>query len=406
MNILFSCDEYPPLHTGGIGSATKTVAEGLARKGHNIYVVSGWLPTHNLPFKSTVNGVTIYRIKYFKQVRWIWNNSFISRSVRKILQKTQIISILAIKERDKTYAFIKRLIAKHNIDLVEIPDYTILTKYVSEYKKLYFPKFNVPTVGRFHGNNSFLQYYRDGHINLFDKYNDSAFFDSCDSVLCVSCFAANFLKQYLNYASNPGVIYNPMSENFMVKEKDIMQERSNDIIFIGKLIESKGAFNLIKAFNIFTEQFPEYRLVMIGGGCEENALRYATKNAKKNIKFTGYISSTQIIEYLDKASFAVIPTFFETLGQAAIEVMGRGNILIYTTTSTGPELIDNGIDGFLVDPHDIDAIVNKMIFVAQNIETLHNVRLNAAHKVREKFGENEIINQLEKYYQKRIYSPN
>ncbi len=189
-----------------------------------------------------------------------------------------------------------------------------------------------------------------------------------------------------------------MSENFVVDGQNIKQKRTNDIVFIGKLIETKGAFNLIKAFNVFIEKFQMYRLIMIGGGSKQTAMNYATENAKKRIVYTGYISSTQIIEYLDKASFAVIPTFIETLGQAAIEVMGRGNILIYTQTSTGPELVDDGVDGFLVDPYNINAIIDKMTYVANNIDDLHHIRLNAVLKVRNKFGEQQIINQLENFY--------
>ena len=69
MNILFSCDEYPPLRTGGIGTATKTVAEGLVKKGHKVFVVSGWPYNHDLPYLSEVNGVTVFRIKYFNNLR-------------------------------------------------------------------------------------------------------------------------------------------------------------------------------------------------------------------------------------------------------------------------------------------------------------------------------------------------
>ena len=67
MNILFSCDEYPPVKSGGIGTVTKIVAEELARRGHRVYVVSGVLPEVTLPAYTIDNGVRIYRLSYFSK---------------------------------------------------------------------------------------------------------------------------------------------------------------------------------------------------------------------------------------------------------------------------------------------------------------------------------------------------
>ena len=70
MNILFSCDEYPPIKSGGIGVVTKTVAEELVKRGHRAFVVSGWPWGEKLPYVSKINGVDIYRLSYFQWLRY------------------------------------------------------------------------------------------------------------------------------------------------------------------------------------------------------------------------------------------------------------------------------------------------------------------------------------------------
>lgn len=66
MNILYLCDEYPPAKTGGIGTVTKVVAEAMVQKGHTVYVLSGRPAGHALPYETSINGVIVYRLTYFK----------------------------------------------------------------------------------------------------------------------------------------------------------------------------------------------------------------------------------------------------------------------------------------------------------------------------------------------------
>lgn len=402
MNILFWCDEYPPLCTGGIGTATKTVAEALARKGHGVYVVSGWLPTHDLPFETENNGVTIYRLRFYEKISFLYKDNMFSNIQRGLLSRSGIQCTLALNERTRLYEFINKIIEEKHIDLIELPDYNFLSKYYNHSTLVDNPQWIVPVIGRVHGNDSFQDYYMNGSMTDIVRTNDKMFFESCDRILAVSRFAAEFVNDKLGVQKKVDVIYNPMSEDFMVEVDDINIERSKDIVFIGKLFETKGTYNLIRAFNSFTQKYPEYRLVMIGSGGVDKAMSFANPEAKARIHFTGFVTGAEIRTYLDKAAFAVVPSFFETLGQAAIEIMGRGNILIYTSAATGPEIIDDGVDGYLVDPHDVEAISTKMSYVADHIDELTAMRVKAAQKVRNRFSESSIINQLEGYYQSVI----
>ena len=398
MIILFSCDEYPPAKTGGIGSATKTVAEGLARKGHNVYVVSGRLE-QSLPQEATINGVTVYRLYFMQKLAWLFSSNRLAVRLHNFVIRFGWLAGYAVREYKRKQEFIERIIQEKHIDIVELTDYTILSKYYASTKELSFEKVSVPTIARVHGSMSFLRYYRDSYINPIMKANDKHFFESVDRILSVSKFAANFVNEQLGVAAKCDVIYNPLVNTFATLSKDINVERGNSIVFLGKIIKTKGAFNLIDAFNSFSKIHPEYKLIMIGGGDIKKGKSLVSSHAKDKVCFTGYLKPMEIAKYLKSAAFCVIPTFFENFSVAALEVMGCENILIYTTTSSGPEVIEDGIDGFLVNPHDVGAITDKMIYVADNLDSLSSFRDIAKKKVINTFSENVIVDQLESYYQ-------
>lgn len=398
MNILFSCDEYPPAKTGGIGSATKTVAEGLARKGHKVYVVSGRLE-QSLPQEAVINGVTVYRLYFMQKLAWLFSSNRLAVRMHNFVIRFGWLASYAVREYKRKQEFIERIIQEKHIDVVELTDYTILSKYYASTKELSFEKVSVPTIARVHGSMSFLRYYRDSYINPIMKANDKHFFESVDRILSVSKFAANFVNEQLGVAAKCDVIYNPLVNTFATLSKDINVERGNSIVFLGKIIKTKGAFNLIDAFNSFSKIHPEYKLIMIGGGDIKKGKSLVSSHAKDKVCFTGYLKPMEIAKYLKSAAFCVIPTFFENFSVAALEVMGCENILIYTTTSSGPEVIEDGIDGFLVNPHDVGAITDKMIYVADNLDSLSSFRDIAKKKVINTFSENVIVDQLESYYQ-------
>ena len=397
MNILFSCDEYPPAKTGGIGNATKSVAEALVRRGHKVFVVSCRLDK-TLPDFAVINGVRIYRLYLMQKVSWLFYPNRICCFLHNLAIRTRLLSQYSILENKRKYVVIEKLIRDNNIDIVELPDYNILSKYYSLENNLTFNRLPVPTVARVHGSISFLMYYRKGKIKSAMKNNDKHFFESVDKILSVSKFAADFVNRELNVKKTCDVIYNPVVSSFFNLTHNVQINRENNIVFLGKIIETKGAFNLIKAFNLFSEKYPDYNLIMIGAGNIEEGKSYVATQAKDKVFFTGYLKPVEIVRYLQTAAFCVIPSFFENFSVAALEVMGFGNILIYTKESSGPELINDGVDGFLVNPYDVKDIVDKMIYVANNIENLEIIRNNAKNKIEACFSEEIIINQLENYY--------
>lgn len=397
MNILFSCDEYPPIKTGGIGVATKITAEALVKRGHKVYVVGGWPWGEKLPFESKMNGVVIYRLSYFKWLRYF---DFLPKRYRNLvlsaLRKSGLMSGLVSKELRKTEMLIDNIIQREKIDLLELPDYNVLSMYF--HKSIKFERFLCPTIMRVHGSPSFLNFYKNDTHDVKKKIVDKANLGRADYVCAVSNFSSEYVIRELNVSKEKvSVIYNPIETCFF-DVKDIPEKRNN-IVFFGKVIETKGAFTLLKAFNRIASKYPEITLTLLGKGEIERAKDLVEKACNHRVLFCGYVNRDRLQNEIQSSMFCVIPSYFETFGMAALEVMACKKALIYTKRASGPELISHGVDGLLVDPENVDEIFDAMDLLISNESLRDKIAEQGFKRAYSQFREQVIVGELEKYYE-------
>ena len=392
MNLLFYCDEYPPYRTGGIGSVTRIVAEALADRGHNVYVVGYYFKNTELPVYSVINKVHIYRL----------NQGYRLGLFRKIylalLSAINLSKIVIQKEVTYTENFIESLAKEKDIDVIELTDYYSCCAYSKT--SLSFKKFSRPTVLRIHGCVSFIESFTKG-VRSWTKKNDTNHFNRCDYISAVSQSALDYIRQNykVNSVKDDIVIYNPIENNFLKKQE---QSRNKEIIYVGRLTESKGCVTLIKAFNIIAETHPDWTLRIVAGGKDEAYKKMLTPKSCDKVFFMGYCSREQIQLMIDNAAFACVPTYFETFGMVATEIMARSRCLIFTETSSGPEIISNGKDGILVNPRSAVEVSKAMEKLISDPVYRKQLADEAYQKVVSKFVLDKIIVQLENFYSKII----
>ena len=134
----------------------------------------------------------------------------------------------------------------------------------------------------------------------------------------------------------------------------------------------------------------------------EKARTFVTPQYLDQVEFKGYCNHNEIKKAIDNCSFACIPTFFENFSMVALEVMARQKALIYTTRTSGKEIIDDGINGLLVDPTDIKSIEDKINFLIENESIKDKIAENAYKKIKTKFSISVISKQLEIFYSQII----
>jgi glycosyltransferase involved in cell wall biosynthesis len=148
---------------------------------------------------------------------------------------------------------------------------------------------------------------------------------------------------------------------------------SQDILYAGVLIPRKGVHHLINAFATIAKDFPQARLVVVGH--EENK-RYAA-DLKDQVRRYGLDGRVEFAEEMPQAELAVrmrkahvfvLPTYSEGLPRVVLEGMAVGLPVVSSPVSGIPEIVNDGVTGWLVPPGDEITLADRLRWVLQHPE--------------------------------------
>ncbi len=169
-------------------------------------------------------------------------------------------------------------------------------------------------------------------------------------------------------------------------------------IFAGRLVEFKNVQNFLRAIAKVRQERIDVDAVIVGEG---NFKRELVKLAQKldispHVEFTGRIESrNKLWQKYSQADIGFLLSLSEGLPLGAIEPMSAGLPLIGAKLEYMEPVITDGIEGFLVDPNNIEEIAFKLKFLANNPLTRYEMALKAYEKARLFSAENQAIKLLE-----------
>lgn len=177
-------------------------------------------------------------------------------------------------------------------------------------------------------------------------------------------------------------------------------ERGNEVrtmIFMGRLSYEKGLFDLIESMKILREEYKvkTVKLKIIGDGPLRRDLEHkvSTLGLDDVIEFTGYVSHDEISKHLTDAWLLVLPSLTEGLPKVVLEAMAAGRPVVATRVGGIPEVVENGVDGFLVTPENPKALAQR----AYTILTNEQIAIKMGRKGKEKAAKYALENILPKY---------
>lgn len=375
MNILYLCDEYPPCKHGGIGTATRILAQEIVRKGHQV-VVCGFYPYYRkaLPFEND-NGVKVFRRFYGN---WL---------LLKLSRNKYYGHIVNCEKKFQEYInFLRKVINDYHIEIIEIPDFNEVFRYTGP-RFVEFPDFGIPKIIKLHGTYSFVNNVADGtSVEKWILKKERKLIQDATKILAVSEFAEKITREIFKYPNKTTVIHNGISINDTIIYKEYLKDKP--VVFAGKLTRQKGIFSLIKAWEYVIAELPSAKLFIYGEGGKkdlESLNRIISEENRKSIDFKGLVNRSILPEIYSMASCAVFPSYAETFGMATMESMQVGCPTIFTKKASGEELITNGIDGLLVDPDNPKEIADAIIYMLKNRDSARLIGKNGAKTIREKF---------------------
>jgi glycosyltransferase involved in cell wall biosynthesis len=158
---------------------------------------------------------------------------------------------------------------------------------------------------------------------------------------------------------------------------------SRQLLAIGRLSYQKGYDYLLDVFEKLSKQAPDWTLRIIGDGPLHDWLHkeIQKRNLQHRISYLP-LSENIVEEYLNSAIF-LMTSRFEGLPLVLLEAQACGLPIVSFNCDTGPrDVVTDGIDGFLIDPYEINTVTAKIIRLIEdeNLRTIFsaNARKNAA----------------------------
>lgn len=134
------------------------------------------------------------------------------------------------------------------------------------------------------------------------------------------------------------------------------------VICVARLIQRKGQHHLLQATRQLIAEGINIQVELVGTGDSLTEYRRLARDLsiEKSVHFCGYVPREQISDYYSKADVFVLPSYNEGMSLAALEALASGLPLVLTKTGGAGDLVDPGVNGFLVDWGDVDALANAL----------------------------------------------
>ena len=158
------------------------------------------------------------------------------------------------------------------------------------------------------------------------------------------------------------------------------------LLYIGRLSHEKGVVTLIRAYAKARQMIP---LMIVGDGPMREALELEAHTAGLPIKFAGFLRGAQLAEALNGALGVVMPSeWYENAPLSLLESFAAGKPVIGARIGGIPEMIDNGVNGFLFEPGNVSELASMLErFISLAPERINRMGRSARTKVEEEFTE-------------------
>lgn len=148
------------------------------------------------------------------------------------------------------------------------------------------------------------------------------------------------------------------------------------LLFVGMLERSKGVTALADAWGAVADGVPQARLVVVGRGALRDVVDRLRDDYPERVEHVEELPPQGVAEQMDAATCLVLPSRSEGLGRVILEAFARGRGVVATRVGGIPDLVEDGVNGLLVENGDVPALVDALTRILSDGELA--ARLGAA----------------------------
>lgn len=169
------------------------------------------------------------------------------------------------------------------------------------------------------------------------------------------------------------------------------------LLFAGRLSPEKGLESFLRA----AANIPELPIKIAGRGPDEEKLRALVKElGAHHVEFLGFVAPTHLEPIRRRAEALVLPSiWYENASLSLLEAMGAGLPCLTTRIGGNPELVEDGVNGFLAIPNSVDDWKRTLRrFLATTPEIRKKMGEAGRDKIRKRHLWSDHVALVEKYY--------
>ncbi len=168
------------------------------------------------------------------------------------------------------------------------------------------------------------------------------------------------------------------------------------LVYIGRIAREKGLYETLQGMRLAQELGVDTRIAIAGAGSEEPRLRrYAQAlGIASRVCFVGPVFGTDKVKLLAGADAMLLASYAEGLPYALLESMAAGVPVIATPVGAIPDVVSDGIHGFLVPPRDGKAIAEALAVMAGDRERLSWMSRACRRRIRAAFSIERLAQEL------------
>lgn len=383
MKILMLNYEYPPLGGGG-GVCAKYQAEGLAKLGHEVTVITAWFEGEKIEERS--GNLKIIRLKSKRQSKF----------------KSNPIEMLSWIDKTKRFLNQHCQENKYNVAICH---------------------FVLPggDIGRFLKNNFNIPYFVISHGEDIPWNNPSRMFKYhlltfwwIKNILTASSINVLLSQQlkdncdrFLGFKYNEKNIIIPNGCDTDIFKPDLgKKSKVFNIIFVGRLAEVKDPLTFLKAINLLSKSSNiDFQVTILGDGPIKKQMDdYVRINSLNNVvDLKGWVEKSEILSYYQLSHLQIMSSRFEAMSISALESLACGQYIISTPVSGNTDLIVEDINGEFFDFGDEKSLAEKINNFYKN-KFLNNYKVddNFLNEFRKKYYWDNIVKNYHDLLEQRL----
>ena len=171
------------------------------------------------------------------------------------------------------------------------------------------------------------------------------------------------------------------------------RDRENVVVCAGRLYPSKGQDVLIAALGLGRDSLASTRVEFFGSGPMLNRFqKMAHDNGIANrCSFVGEVPNDEVLRRMSRARITIVPSRKEAFGLVNIESMSVGTPVIASRVDGIPEIVRDGVDGYLVPPDNPAALAEKLALVIRDADLRERLGRSARQRFMEEYENSTVV---------------